>query len=159
MACVVREADAVVAHGDCHRFDGRVVVVTGGASGIGAACARRFAAEGASVVVADIDGERGEAVAREIGGAFVNCDVADADAWQALRESVVDHFGRLDVLHSNAFLQIGGPAHELGEHDWDRMFDVNLKSSYLGTKVLVDLLAHANGAIVLTSSVNAYVGR
>ena len=107
MACVVREADAVVAHGDCHRFDGRVVVVTGGASGIGAACARRFAAEGASVVVADIDGERGEAVAREIGGAFVNCDVADADAWQALRESVVDHFGRLDVLHSNAFLQIG----------------------------------------------------
>jgi NAD(P)-dependent dehydrogenase (short-subunit alcohol dehydrogenase family) len=145
----------------CQRFDGRVVLVTGGASGIGAACARRFADEGASVVVADLDDERGGALAAELGerAVYAPCDVARGADWQALRELVVDRFGRLDVLHSNAFVQISAPAHELDDDAWDRMLDVNLKAAYLGTKHLVDLLTEANGAIVLTSSVNAYVGR
>jgi NAD(P)-dependent dehydrogenase (short-subunit alcohol dehydrogenase family) len=72
---------------------------------------------------------------------------------------VLDRFGRLDVLHSNAFIQISAPAHDLDEEDWDRMQAVNLKAAYLGTKTFVDVLAAARGAIVLTSSVNALVGR
>jgi NAD(P)-dependent dehydrogenase (short-subunit alcohol dehydrogenase family) len=151
-----------VAYPDCHRFDGRVAVVTGGASGIGEACVRRFAAEGASVVVADIDEERGQRVADGIPsgrGAFVRCNVSDSADWAALRAHVLERWNRLDVLHSNAFVQVAAPAHELEEADWNRMLDVNLKAAYLGTKALLDLLADANGAIVLTSSVNAYVGR
>jgi NAD(P)-dependent dehydrogenase (short-subunit alcohol dehydrogenase family) len=146
----------------CHRFDGRVAVVTGGASGIGEACVRRFAEEGASVVVADVDEERGQRVADRLPdgrGAFVRCDVSDAAAWRALREILLERWDRLDVLHSNAYIQIAAPAHELGEEDWSRMLDVNLKAAYLGAKTLVDLLARAKGSIVLTSSVNAYIGR
>jgi len=144
------------------RFEGRVAVITGGASGIGEATARRLTAEGASVVVADIDEERGRSVADSIGAeqaVFARCDVADDAAWEALRVLVMERFGRLDVLHSNAFIQISAPAHELDESDWDRMQAVNLKAAYLGTKTFVGMLAEARGAIVLTSSVNAFVGR
>lgn len=150
------------ARGVCRRFDGRVAVVTGGASGIGEACARRFADEGAAVVIADLDEARGSEVAASIGGdraAFIRCDVASSVDWRALREFVLSRWGRLDVLHSNAFIQIAAAAHELDEEDWDRMQAVNLKAAYLGAKVLIDLLAAAGGAIVLTSSVNALVGR
>lgn len=151
-----------MAEGGCHRFDGQVVVVTGGASGIGAACVRRFADEGATVVVADIDDERGQSLAASVTGGhavFVHCDVAQQGDWRALRELVLERWKRLDVLHSNAFVQVPAPAHELDEDVWDRMLDVNLKASYLGAKTFVDVLAQANGSIVLTSSVNAYVGR
>jgi NAD(P)-dependent dehydrogenase (short-subunit alcohol dehydrogenase family) len=151
-----------VAEPSCHRFDGRVVAVTGGASGIGAACVRRFADEGASVAVADVDDERGQALVASIAderAVFVRCDVARRADWQALRELVLERWNRLDVLHSNAFVQVPAPAHELDEDAWDRMLDVNLKAAYLGAKTFVDLLAEAHGSIVLTSSVNAYVGR
>jgi NAD(P)-dependent dehydrogenase (short-subunit alcohol dehydrogenase family) len=151
-----------MAEATCHRFEGRVAVVTGGASGIGAACVRRFAGEGASVVVADVDEERGQAVAAEAGdgrGAFLRCDVSRSADWQAVRQLVLERWGRLDVLHGNAFLQIPAAAHALDEDDWDRMQAVNLKAAYLGARTLVDLLRDARGAIVLTSSVNAYVGR
>jgi NAD(P)-dependent dehydrogenase (short-subunit alcohol dehydrogenase family) len=146
----------------CRRFEGRVVAVTGAASGIGEACARRFAAEGAGVAIADVDEERGRDVAASIGSEralFVRCDVASSADWQNLREVVVERWRRLDVLHSNAFIQIAAPAHELAEDDWDRMQAVNLKAAYLGTKVLIDLLSETGGSIVLTSSVNALVGR
>jgi len=136
--------------------------VTGGASGIGAACARRFAEEGANVAVADIDAERGQALAAEIGperAVFVPCDVSRGADWEALRDVVLERWARLDVLHSNALLQIKAPAHELEEEDWNRMIDVNLKASYLGAKTLIGPLAQTNGSIVLTSSVNAYIGR
>jgi len=145
----------------CRRFEGRVAAVTGGASGIGEACARRFVDEGAKVVIADVDRERGQELADELGGgaAFLCCDVAEAADWHALREMVVGAWGRLDVLHNNAFVQISAPAHELVEADWDRILAVNLKAAYLGTRSLVDLLAASHGSIVLTSSVNALVGR
>jgi NAD(P)-dependent dehydrogenase (short-subunit alcohol dehydrogenase family) len=146
----------------CRRFDGQVAVITGGASGIGEASARRLAAEGANVVVADIDEVRGRAVADSIGdgrAAFVRCDVARSQDWRELRAAIEDRWGRLDVLHSNAFIQIPAPAHELAEEDWDRMLGVNLTASFLGTQVLVDLLAKTQGSIVITSSVNAVVGR
>jgi len=147
---------------NCRRFEDRVAVVTGGASGIGEACARRFAAEGAAVVVADVDQAGGRRVVGDIGderASFVHCDVARSEDWQALRDLVLERWSRLDVLHSNAFIQISAAAHELEEGDWDRMQAVNLKAAYLGAKTFVDLLARVNGSIVLTSSVNAYIGR
>src|SRR5215203_503588 len=137
----------------CRRFDECVAVVTGGASGIGEATALRLAAEGATVVIADVDEQRAQAVAKGLPGGqgtFVRCDVARSADWQALRELVVQRWGRLDVLHSNAFIQISAPAHELAEEDWERMMAVNLKASFLGTKLLVDLLAAARGSIVIT---------
>jgi NAD(P)-dependent dehydrogenase (short-subunit alcohol dehydrogenase family) len=146
----------------CRRFEGKVAVITGGASGIGAACVRRLVDEGAAAVIADIDSDRGATLAEELGAdraTFVLCDVTRSADWQSVREVVVDRWGRLDVLHSNAFVQIAAPAHELDEADWDRMLAVNLTASYLGTKALLDLLAASGGAIVLTSSVNALVGR
>src|SRR4051812_12507775 len=137
----------------CRRFEGKVAVVTGGASGIGEACVRRLAGEGAAVVIADVDADRGPALAAELGTkqtTFLRCDVAQIGDWHALREVVLDGWGRLDVLHSNAFMQITAPAHNLDENAWDRMLAVNLKAAFLGTKVLVDLLAASRGCIVLT---------
>jgi NAD(P)-dependent dehydrogenase (short-subunit alcohol dehydrogenase family) len=153
----MREGTALASR--CRRFEGKVAVVTGGASGIGAACVSRLAEEGAAVAIADVDAQRGAALAAELGALFVTCDVAAIDDWQALRELVLERWGRLDVLHSNAFVQLPAPAHELDEADWDRMLAVNLKAAYLAAKVLVDLLVASRGAIVLTSSVNAMVGR
>ncbi len=139
-----------------------MALVTGAASGIGEACARRFAAEGAAVLLADVDEAAGAAVAAEIGeerAAFVACDVASIADWRRLREVVLDRWGRLDVLHGNAFVQIPGAAHELEESDWDRVQAVDLKAAFLGAKTFIDLLADTAGSIVLTSSVNALIGR
>lgn len=157
-----RVNEVVSFHHSCRRFTDKVIIVTGGASGIGAACAARFVSEGAKVVLADVNRDLGELTAKELGhdhATFVPCDVASAADWSVLRERTLAVHGRVDVLHSNAFVQISAPAHELDEAAWDHMLAVNLKASYLGTKALIDLLCDARGSIVLTSSVNAFVGR
>jgi NAD(P)-dependent dehydrogenase (short-subunit alcohol dehydrogenase family) len=144
-----------------------VAVVTGGASGIGAACARRFATEGAQVVIADVDDDAGRALSSSINAdlrpgageaTYTHCDVADAAAWSDVRRLVESRWGRLDVLHSNAFTDTVAPAHELQEAGWDRTLAVNLKAAYLATRALVDLLGRHHGAIVVTSSVHALMG-
>ena len=146
---------------DCRRFGDKVALVTGGAQGIGAACARRFAAEGAAVVVADVADT--DPVVKEIaaagGEAFGrHCDVASADDWATLADAVRDRYGRLDVLHSNAYANTVAPAHELAESEWDRALAVSLKASWLGVRAFLEPLRAARGAVVLTSSVHALVG-
>jgi NAD(P)-dependent dehydrogenase (short-subunit alcohol dehydrogenase family) len=144
------------------RFEGKVAIVTGGASGIGAASVRRFADEGAKVVIADIDDAGGAAIAAERNDenvVFVHADVSAGPDWDRIRKLVEERWGRLDVLHSNAFVQIPAPAHLLEESQWDRIVNVNLKSAYLGARTFVDLLTRHQGSMVLTSSVNALVGR
>jgi NAD(P)-dependent dehydrogenase (short-subunit alcohol dehydrogenase family) len=145
------------------RFAGRTALVTGAARGIGAATARRLAAESARVILADLPGEEGEAVAARIradGGdaEFHPCDVASAADWERLAGHVRAGYGRLDVLHSNAATVVVKPAHELTEPEWDRQLAVNLKAAWLGMRAFAGMLTEAAGAVVLTSSVHALVG-
>ncbi|MDT0346814.1 SDR family NAD(P)-dependent oxidoreductase [Streptomyces litchfieldiae] len=146
------------------RFTGKVAVVTGGGSGIGAACARRLAAEGAAVVIADIAAEAGEQVAEALRAdghqaAHIPCDVALAADWQRLADTVRATHGRVDVVVSNAYAMAIAPTHELAEPDWHRVLDVILKAAYLAVRHLHGLLPAAGGSLVAVSSVHALRGR
>ncbi|MFD5080546.1 SDR family NAD(P)-dependent oxidoreductase [Streptomyces sp. NPDC058371] len=144
------------------RFTNRVAVVTGAASGIGAATAARLAAEGASVVLADIDDERGEETAARLrkDGAkahFVACDVALEADWQRAMDAA-HTFGPVSVLVSNAYTVQVAPAHETTLASWERQLSVNLTGAFLGFKAALPDLAEHQGAVVLTSSVHAHRG-
>ncbi|MEU0403200.1 SDR family oxidoreductase [Streptomyces sp. NPDC006197] len=146
-----------------NRFSGQTAVVTGAASGIGAASAVRLAAEGAAVLVSDIADEAGEAVAAAIradGGraAYVRCDVSSEADWKALREEAHTRFGPVSVLHSNAFIHTTAAAHELPVATWDREMAVNLRALYFATRVFLDDLRAERGSLVATSSVHAGFG-
>ncbi|MFE3826513.1 SDR family NAD(P)-dependent oxidoreductase [Streptomyces sp. NPDC059092] len=144
------------------RFTDRVAVVTGAASGIGAATAGRLAAEGASVVLADTDAERGVPTAariREEGGraAFVLADVAEEDGWDRV-VTAAHTFGPVDVLVSNAYTVEVTAAHEMTLASWERQLAVNLTGGFLGFKAVLPDLRARHGAVVLTSSVHAHRG-
>lgn len=144
------------------RFAGQVAVVTGAASGIGAAVAERLAAEGAAVVLADIAAEAGQAVAagiRERGGlaAFTAADVSGQDAWDRIL-TAAHGFGPVGVLVGNAYTVDVAPAHELTLASWERQLAVNLTGAFLGVKTLLPDLRAQRGAVVLTSSVHAHKG-
>ncbi|MFD8966130.1 SDR family NAD(P)-dependent oxidoreductase [Streptomyces sp. NPDC059568] len=144
------------------RFTDRVAVVTGAASGIGAATAQRLAAEGAAVVLADIAKERGEAVAADIraaGGraAFVPADVSDKGDWDRI-VAAAHTYGPVGVLVSNAYTVRVAPAHEMSLDAWERQLAVNLTGGFLGFKAVLPDLREQRGAVVLTSSVHAHKG-
>ncbi|CQD20157.1 short-chain type dehydrogenase/reductase [Mycobacterium lentiflavum] len=131
----------------------RVVVVTGGASGIGRAIAKRFASAGAYVVVADLDEAGAKAVTAEIGsGAIaIGCDVAIEEQVEAVAALAVDEFGSLDVMVNNAGICVLGPLHQLSGSDFDRMIDVNLKGTLHGIKAAVPQMT-SGGSIINTAS-------
>lgn len=113
------------------RLDGKSSIVTGAASGFGAAIAERFAAEGARVVVADLNAEAGQAVAARIGGHFVRCDVSVGADVQALVQRAVALHGRLDVVVNNAGVTHDNkPALDVTEDEFDRLYRVNVKSLF-----------------------------
>jgi NAD(P)-dependent dehydrogenase (short-subunit alcohol dehydrogenase family) len=134
-------------------WSGRVVVVTGAASGIGAAVSRRFHAAGARVVAVDIcrSPDLGERSAVVIG------DVATAEAWAETADAC-RAFGRLDVLVSNAARQVAAPLLELEPADWDAQLAVNLSATYYGLRALLPLLQESAGSVVAVSSVHALIG-
>ncbi|MFD2494152.1 3-oxoacyl-ACP reductase [Amycolatopsis jiangsuensis] len=143
------------------RFEDRVVVITGGASGIGLAAARRLADEGAKVVIADVTPEQGKAAADEVGGRFVQTDVTDAEQVDALFQATVDEFGTVDVAFNNA--GISPPEDDsiltTGIEAWEKVQRVNLTSVYLCCKaVLPHMQRQGKGAIVNTASFVAVLG-
>jgi NAD(P)-dependent dehydrogenase (short-subunit alcohol dehydrogenase family) len=145
------------------RFQGCTALVTGASSGIGAAAAERFAAEGAAVWLTDVADEAGQEVAEKInatGGTaeYVHCDTADEDDWHAVRARVEQRHGSLDVLHHNAYWIRVGPIHELGLADWNRQLEVSLTGTYHAVRTFLPMLREAHGSVVLTSSVHALIG-
>jgi len=144
------------------RFTGRTAVVTGAASGIGAATAGRLAEEGAAVVLADLAEDAGTAVAERItkdGGRalFVRADVAEDDDWRRI-VAAAHTFGPVDLLVSNAYTVEVAPADALTLASWQRQLDVNLTASFLGFRAVLPDLRARRGAAVLTSSVHARHG-
>ncbi len=136
------------------RLERKVVIVTGGAGGIGAACARRYAAEGARVVVADIDAAGAAAVADGIGGLGVACDHTSRIQCDAVVASTLERFGRLDVLHNNAGIGWTGPFESVGETDIARLLSVLLVGPMLMTQAALAALRKiaaedADGAAIL----------
>ncbi|MDQ3734554.1 MAG: 3-oxoacyl-ACP reductase [Actinomycetota bacterium] len=143
------------------RLGDRVAVVTGGASGIGAATVRRFAAEGAQVVVADVDEISGKAMAEEVGGLFVRTDVTVADDVDHLFATTDDRFGSIDVAFHNAGISPpqDGSILETGLDAWRHVQEVNLTSVYLCCKaVLPYMRRQGRGSIINTASFVAVMG-
>jgi NAD(P)-dependent dehydrogenase (short-subunit alcohol dehydrogenase family) len=143
------------------RLEGKVAVITGAASGIGRAGARRFAAEGAHVVVADLNDDDGKALAQEIDGLYVHADVTRPDDVAAMYAAAVDRFGGLDVLFNNAGISPPDDDSILEtELDaWRRVQEVNLTSVYLCCKHGIPvLLEHGGGSVINTASFVAVMG-
>jgi meso-butanediol dehydrogenase/(S,S)-butanediol dehydrogenase/diacetyl reductase len=139
------------------RFEGKVVLITGAASGIGAATARRFAGEGAKLMLADIDAEGGEALARELGqrAVFLATDVRDQAQVEALVEAAVDRFGRLDVLFNNAGSGVPGQTPDLDPAQWRDLFELDVHSVFYGCRAAIPHMRNAGGgAIVNTASIS-----
>jgi NAD(P)-dependent dehydrogenase (short-subunit alcohol dehydrogenase family) len=145
----------------CRRLVGRTAVITGGGSGIGLATARRFAAEGARVVVADIDEGSGRAAAEETGGLFVATDVTDPDQVEALFRAAQDTYGSVDIAFNNAGISPPDDDSILttGLDAWRRVQEVNLTSVYLCCKAALPYMrAQGKGSIINTASFVAVMG-
>ena len=140
------------------RLEGKVAVITGGGTGIGAATARRFAEEGAKVVVTGRRPEPIDGVARETGGLAVAGDVADEDHARGAIAAAVERFGGLDVLVANAGLGFGGAAGDVDDERWTRTLDVNLTGAFRFVRAAIPaMLERGGGSIVLVSSVSGLV--
>lgn len=140
------------------RLEGKVAVITGGGTGIGAATARRFAEEGAKVVVTGRRPEPLEAVAREVDGLAVPGDVTDPDHAPGAVAAATEAFGGLDILVANAGLGFGGAVANVDDERWSRTLDVNVTGAFRFVRAAIPaLLERDGGSIVLVSSVSGLV--
>ncbi len=141
------------------RLDGKVAVITGGASGIGEATARLFAAEGARVVIADIQDDRGEALARELGALYQRTDVGEEDDVRDAVGRATHTYGRLDCLFNNAgFIGTVGPIEEIPADEYNLTMSVLLRGVFFGMKHAAPVMkAQRSGSIISTSSLAGLV--
>src|SRR6187551_2754419 len=143
------------------RLEGRTAVITGGCSGIGLATARRFAAEGAHVVIGDVDAARGPGVAAELDGLYVSCDVTDAAQVEAMFETANTAYGTIDIAFNNAGISPPDDDSilETGLEAWKRVQEVNLTSVYLCCKAAIPYMRRqGKGSIINTASFVARMG-
>lgn len=143
------------------RFAGKTAVITGGASGIGLATARRLAAEGAKVVIGDLDAEKGSQAADELDGLFVSVNVTDEEQVKNLFQQARDTYGSVDVAFNNAGINPTDDASILdtGIDAWSRVQTVNLTSVYLCSKyALTHMVEQKSGSIINTASFVALIG-
>jgi NAD(P)-dependent dehydrogenase (short-subunit alcohol dehydrogenase family) len=148
------------------RLSGKVVVITGAASGIGLAAARLFGREAAQLMLGDLDEDGGARAAEEIGAsggtaAFLRTEVSSGTDVQRLMDGAVERYGRLDIVFNNAGIGFARSILDTSEEDFDRVVAVNLKGVFLGCKyALPHLLANPNGGVILnTSSNGGLIGR
>ena len=136
------------------QLDGKVGLITGAASGIGAACARVLSREGAKLVLTDLDEESGQRIAGETGGVFIRHDVTDEAGWPAVVAAAERQFGGLHVLVANAGIGIMGPAIDMTLADWRRQMAVNVDGVFLSVKYCIPAMRRSGGgSIVMLSSV------
>lgn len=138
------------------RLEGKVAVITGGASGIGEATSTLFALEGASVVVADIDQDRGEVLASKIAAedrpaTFVRTDVTRPAEAERLVNTAVQKYGRLDILFNNAGIGLWGSVVDMDPDDWDRVMHVNLRGIFLPSKYAVPIMVDQGGGVIVNT--------
>ncbi|MEU4224230.1 glucose 1-dehydrogenase [Nonomuraea sp. NPDC026600] len=134
-------------------LDGKVVLITGGARGMGAATARRCVAAGASVVITDVLVEDGVATAKDLESRFIPHDVTNQDQWAEVIQEVLDEYGRLDGLVNNAGIAPSAPLEQYSLDDFERVLKVNLVGVFLGLKsVVAPMRASGGGSIVNLSS-------
>lgn len=143
------------------RLEGKVAVITGGASGIGRESARRFAEEGAGVCVADLDHGAGKDAASEVGGIYVHADVTESEDVERMYREAADHFGGIDILFNNAGISPPQDQSILDtDYDvWQKVQDVNLKSVFLCCKHGIPYLRErGGGSVINTASFVAVMG-
>ncbi|HCK13541.1 TPA: short-chain dehydrogenase [Candidatus Poribacteria bacterium] len=141
------------------RFQEKSVIVTGGASGIGAATVKLFIDEGARVIIADTDPD-GQSLAEKLNqkgqrATFVQTDVSKSDQAKHLIEETLRHHGRLDILHNNAGVLVIGNVTTISEADWDRTININLKSVYLVSKYAIPAMQKAGSGVIINTSSTA----
>lgn len=141
------------------RLDDKVCVITGAARGQGAAEARLFASEGATVWMTDVLDEEGEAVAADIGATYRNLDVRDEVAWASLADEVTSTTGRVDVLVNNAGIYTSGKHYEISVDDFNQVMDINCTGVFLGMRAMSPPMRDAGqGSIVNISSIAGIKG-
>ena len=141
------------------RLQKKVAVITGGASGIGEGIVRRFCAEGAQVILADVDEANGSRVAAECGAHFALLDVSSPEGWRSLAHTVRDDHRQLDILVNNAGHNITENFEDISEGSFERMLDVHVKGTFFFTQaVYKDMKARGSGRIINITSQLAYKG-
>ncbi len=144
------------------RLKDKVAIVTGGASGIGKAMCKALAAEGANVVVVDLDGQKGKEAAKEIGGKSISlqADVTSSASMNKMAEEVDSQFGRIDILINNVGVRITKPFLDHTDADWNTMIQTNLTGPFLCSRAVVPFMKRAGkGRIINTASIASFVGR
>ena len=136
-------------------FQGKVVIVTGGAKGIGRGICEAFDREGAHVLCADVDETAGTDISKQTGVLFQCADVSQSNVCKGLVDMAVSEWGGVDVLCNNVGIQPTTsylPAHELPEEDWDRIIDVNLKSRFLMSKYAIPVMIERGGGVIINTA-------